>query len=99
MLVGKFSLKVLSLNTVCGAKQDLPWRDIWAADNPVEGLNEELSLLVRRSVSMKVIHAHHKDTPCFDDQCKCAFDLKEEVIFCRRTIALGLTGKSLSPVE
>ena len=23
-------------NTVCGAMQDLPWRNIWSADNPVE---------------------------------------------------------------
>ena len=23
-------------NTVCGAIQDLPWHDIWSADNPVE---------------------------------------------------------------
>ena len=27
-------------NTVCGAMQDLPWRNIWSADNPVEVLNE-----------------------------------------------------------
>ena len=26
-------------NTVCGAMQDLPWRNIWSADNPVEVLN------------------------------------------------------------
>ena len=33
-------------NTVCGAMQDLPWRNIWSADNPVEVLNEHLLLLV-----------------------------------------------------
>ena len=27
-------------NTVCGAIQDLPWRNIWIAVNPVEVLNE-----------------------------------------------------------
>ena len=37
-------------NTVCGAIQDLPWRNIWLADNPVEVLNEHLSLLVGRYV-------------------------------------------------
>ena len=37
-------------NTVCGAKQDLPWGNIWLADNPVEVLNEHLSLLVGRYV-------------------------------------------------
>ena len=34
-------------NTVCGAMQDLPWRNIWSADNPVEVLNEHLLLLIR----------------------------------------------------
>ena len=29
-------------NTVCGEIQDLPWRDIWSADNPVVVLNEHL---------------------------------------------------------
>ena len=37
-------------NTVCGAIQDLPWRNIWLADNRVEVLNEHLSLLVGRYV-------------------------------------------------
>ena len=27
-------------NTVCGAIQDLPWRNIWLVDNPVEVLND-----------------------------------------------------------
>ena len=42
-------------NTVGGAMQDLPWHKIWLADNPVEVLNEHLSLLVERYVSTKVI--------------------------------------------
>ena len=33
-------------NTVCGAMQDLPWCNIWSADNPVEVLNKGLLLLV-----------------------------------------------------
>ena len=33
-------------NTVCGAIRELPWRNIWLSDNPVEVLNEHLSLLV-----------------------------------------------------
>ena len=33
-------------NTVCGAKQDLNWRNIWLADDPVDGLNKHLSLQV-----------------------------------------------------
>ena len=36
--------------TVRGALQDLPWRDIWSADNPADVLNEHLSLLVGRYV-------------------------------------------------
>ena len=37
-------------NTVCGAIQDLNWRNILLADNPVEVLNEQLSLLVGQYV-------------------------------------------------
>ena len=53
-------------NTVRGAIRELPWRNIWLSDNPVEVLNEHLSLLV----------GHHK--PWFDDQCRHAFGLKQE---------------------
>ena len=42
-------------NTVCGAMRDLPWRNIWSSDNPVEVLNEHLSLLVGRCVPTKII--------------------------------------------
>ena len=55
-------------NTVCGAIQDLPWRNIWLADNPVEVLNEHLSRLVGRYVPTKVIRVRNKDEPKFDDQ-------------------------------
>ena len=37
-------------NSVCGAIQELSWRNIWLSDNPVEVLNEHLSLLVGRYV-------------------------------------------------
>ena len=34
-------------NTVCcGSIQNLPWRNIWSADNPVEVLNYHLSLRI-----------------------------------------------------
>ena len=65
-------------NTVCGAIQDLPWRDIWFADNPVEVLNEHLSLLVGHYVSTKVIRVHNKDKPWFDDHCRHDFGLMQE---------------------
>ena len=37
-------------------------------DNPVEVLNEHLSLLVGRYVPTKVIRVRTKDKPWFDDQ-------------------------------
>ena len=65
-------------NTVCGAMQDLPWRNIWLSDNPVEVLNEHLSLLVGRYVPTKVIRVLNKDKSWFDDQWRHAFGPKQE---------------------
>ena len=65
-------------NEVCGAIRDLPCRNIWLADNPVEVLNDRLSLLVGRYVPTKVIRVRNKDKPWFDDQCRHAFGLKKE---------------------
>ena len=47
-------------------------------DNPVEVLNEHLSLLVGRYVPTKIIRVRNKDKPWFDDLCRRAFDLKQE---------------------
>ena len=58
--------------------QDLHWRNIWSADNPVEALNEHLLLLVGPFVPTKVIRVRNKDKPWFDDQCRHAFGLKQE---------------------
>ena len=66
-------------NTVCGAMQDLPWCNIWSADNPVEVLNKHLLLLVGRYVPTKVIRVRNKDKDWIDDQCRHAFGLKQEV--------------------
>ena len=63
-------------NTVGGALQDLPWRNIWSADNPVEVQNEHLSMLVGRYVPATVIRVRNKDKHWFDDQFRRAFDLK-----------------------
>ena len=52
-------------NTVCGAIQDLPWRDIWLADNAVEVLNEHLTLRVWRYVPTNVIRVRNKAYPCY----------------------------------
>ena len=65
-------------NTVCGAIQDLPWRNIWLAVNPVEVLNEHLFLLVGRYVPTKIIRVRNKDQPWSDDQRRHAFGLKQE---------------------
>ena len=65
-------------NTVCGTMRDLPWRNIWSSDNPVEVLNQHLSLLVVRYVPTKIISVRNKDKPWFDELCRRAFDLKQE---------------------
>ena len=54
--------------------QDLPWRNIWSADNPVEVLNEHLLLLVGRFVPTNVLN---NDKSWFDDKCSDAFGLKQ----------------------
>ena len=59
-------------NPVCGAIRELPWRNIWLSDNPVEVFNEHLSLLVGRYVPTKVIRVRNKDKPWFDDKCRHA---------------------------
>ena len=68
----------INWNTVCKAIQELPWHNIWLSDNPVEVLNENLSLLVGYYVPIKVICVRNKDKPWFDDQCTQAFGLKQE---------------------
>ena len=65
-------------NTVSCAIWELPWHNIWLSDNPVEVLNEHLSLWVGRYVPTKVIRVRNKDKPWFDDQCRHAFGLKQE---------------------
>ena len=70
----KISLKhQVNWNTVCGAMRELPWRNIWLSDNPVEILNEHLSLLVGRYVPTNVIRVRNKDKPWFDDLMQACF--------------------------
>ena len=71
---------------------------IWSSDNPVEVLNEHLSLLVGRYVPTKIIRVRNKDKPWFDDLCRRALDLKQEA-HPRWTRDLGLIGKSLFAVK
>ena len=63
---------------VSDAIGELLWRSIWSADNPVEKLNVQLSLLVERFVPTKVIRIRNKDKPWFDGDCSLAFGLKQE---------------------
>ena len=72
---------------------------IQSADNPVEVLNEHLSLLVGRDVQTK-INSAHKDKPLFDDQCRRAFGIKKEAnLRWTRDRSRVITGKSLSDVK
>ena len=86
----------VNCNTVCGAIQNLVWHNIWLADNPVEVLNEHLSLLVGRYVPTKVIRVRNKDKPWFVDQCRHAFGFKQ---MDWPVIALHLPGKSFSTAK
>ena len=61
---------------VCDAIDVLPWRSILSADNPVERLNVNLSMLVERFVPTKVIRVRNKDKPWFNNDCRLAFDIK-----------------------
>ena len=65
-------------NAVGGAIRELPWSNIWLSDNPVEVLNEQLSLLVVCYVPSKVIRVSTEDKIWYDDQCIHAFGLKQE---------------------
>ena len=60
-------------NTFSSAIRELSWHNIWLSDNPVEVLNEHLSLLVTQ-----IILVRNKDKPWIDDQCRHAFGLKQE---------------------
>ena len=86
-------------NTVCDAMQDLSWRNIWSADNPVEVLNEHLLLLVGRFVRTMIIRVSNKEKPWFADQCRHDLASSRKLILGGPVIALGLTGKSLSIVK
>ena len=81
---------------VCDSIRDLPLRSIWCAVNPVEGMNQHLSLLVERFVPTKVIRVRNKDKPWFNADCRRAFDLKQEAHRRWSRDRLELTGMSLS---
>ena len=84
-------------NTVCGAIQDLPWRNIWLADNPVAVLNEHLSLLVGRYVPRTFVCVTRISLGLMIN-AGMLLDSCRRLIFSGPEIALGLSGKSLSAV-
>ena len=86
-------------NTVCHVIRELPWRNIWLSDNPVDVLNEHLSLLVGCYVPTKVVRMRNKDKPFFDDQRRHGFASSKRLIFGGPVIALILIGKSLSAIK
>ena len=47
-------------------------------DNPVELLSEQLSLLVGYIVPTKVLRVRNKNKPWFNDDCRNAFNIKQE---------------------
>ena len=59
---------------VCGAIQDMPWCNIWSADNPADvciNKGQQRSFVYQQRsfvCTTKVICVHKKDKPWFDDQ-------------------------------
>ena len=82
-------------NIVCGAIQDLSWHNIWLADNPVEVLNERLSLLIGRYDPTKVISVCNKEKSWFDMLSASS----RRLIFDGPVIALGLMGTPASDIK
>ena len=82
----------LNWNTVCGAMQDLPCRNIWYADNPVEVLNAHLLLLVGRFVPTKVISVSKRLNLGLMINAGMLLASSRRLIFSGPVIALGLRG-------
>ena len=66
-------------NRVCRVMQNLPWYNIWSADDPAAVLYKHVLLLVGHFVPTKAIHVRNNDKPWFDDQCRHVFGLRQEV--------------------
>ena len=86
-------------NTVSGEMRDLPWSNIWSSDNPIEVLNEHISLLVGRYVPTKIIHVHNKDSLGSMIYADVLSTSSRRLIFGGPVIDLGLFGKSLFAVK
>ena len=65
------------------------WSGIYRSDNPIEMLNDTLVSIIRRRVPTKVIKSRMKDKAWFDDECRSAYQDKQE--------AYGLWSRNRSP--
>ena len=79
--------------------QDLPCRNIWSADNPVEVLNEHFLLLVGRFVPTKVIRVSNKDKLGLMINAGMLLASSRRLFFGGPMITLGLTGESFSAAK
>ena len=79
--------------------QDLPCRNIWSADNPVEVLNEHLLLLIGRFVPTKIIRVRNKGKLGLMINAGTLLASNRRLNFGGPVIALRLTGMSLSTVK
>ena len=90
----------INWNTVCGAIRELPCHNICLSDNPVEVLNEHLSLLVGRYVPTEVISVRNNMISIgLMINAGMLLASSRRLIFGGPVIALGLTGKSLFAVK
>jgi len=65
-------------DAVRSAVQGFPWHLIYRSDEPVEQLNVHLSEVVERYVPTRVIRLRNSDKVWFNDDCRLAFDRKQE---------------------
>ena len=98
---GKVFLKhQVNWNTVCGTMHDLPWHNIWSADNIVKVLNEYLLLLVRRFVPTKAsVCATRTSLALMINAGMLLLSSRRLIFGFGPVIAVGITGKSLSAVK
>ena len=79
--------------------RDLPWRNLWSSDNPVEVLNEHLSLMVERYVPARIIGVRNQDISLGSMINADVLSTSRKRLICGPVTALGLTGKNLLAVK
>ena len=61
------------------AVADLSWGDIVDDDCPVSSLNGHLLSILERFVPTKVLRLRNSDKPWFNEECRIAFNRKQEL--------------------